>query len=88
MLSRDGIGIGIAIKSFPPDGVETICVQPGNEFSAGSAGYAMWRVEIIPLPEKAAMVRRMPILTGVDPNPGQLQKSIDVWNDLHPAGNR
>jgi hypothetical protein len=43
------------------------------------------RIEIVAPTEKAAMVRRVPILAGVDASPGQPQEMVDRRDTLDPA---
>src|SRR5438132_13321844 len=88
MLGRDRISICVSMEAFAPDGVKAIRVQTGDEFGPRRSCYTMPRIQIVPLSEKVAMIRRMPILSGVDSTPGQFQQPIDVGHDLQTARHR
>jgi len=88
MLRGDGISFKIAVVAFAPNGLKAACVQPWQELRPGSARHAMGRIQIVLLAQETAVVRRVPILAGIDAGPGQTQKPVDLRNDLQTAGYR
>ena len=88
MLGRYCIGFEIASVTFPPDCMEEIGMESGQEVCAQGAGHAMRRIQVVILTQEAAVVRRVPILAGVDAEPVELQELVNVGNDLECIGHR
>ncbi len=86
MLGGHGIRFHVAQITLVPDGVEPLGVQSGQEIGAGGAADAVRRIEVVAPAEKAAMVRRMPVLAGVDPRPRQGEQPVDLRHNLNAAG--
>ena len=86
MLGREGIRLEIAVEALAPDRVESPGVEAGKELGPRRAYDAVGRIEIVSLSEKAAVVRRVPVLAGVDAPPGQGEELVDRRDDLDAAG--
>src|SRR5262249_5970210 len=88
VLRGHRVGIGVSIETLPPDRVESLRVQPRQKFSAGRSHDTVRRIEIVAAAEKAAMVRRVPILAGIDASPRLSQQTIDRRDTLNTPRHR
>ena len=70
MLRGDGVGVAVTLEALAPDGVEALGAQARQEVGARRAHDAVRRVEVVLPAEEAAVVRRVPVLAGVDALPG------------------
>jgi hypothetical protein len=86
VLSRQGVCIDLTVEALAPDGMKAIGVQPREELGPGRSPDAVRRVEIVTLAEKTAMVRRMPVLAGVDAPPIDGEEPIHRANDGESTG--
>ena len=86
MLGRDGIRLEIALVALAPDGVEALRVKPRHEFRTRRVHDTVRRIKIVGLTKEAAMVRRMPVLAGVDAGPVEREEAIDGRHDFGAAG--
>src|SRR5207253_7077505 len=88
MLSSDCIRLEVRVVAFSPDGVEPVRVQAGKELGAGCADYAMRWVQVVAAAEEGAMIRGVPVLSGIDASERQREQGIDRGDYGGPAGDR
>src|SRR5262249_22863673 len=70
VLRCDRIGVALALEALAPDGMEPLRVQARQEVCAQRTHHTVGWIQVVALPQEAAMVWRVPVLAGIDAGPG------------------